>query len=77
MKLWLTRFGLWIARFGYWPSTALTQRARVLCTIWDKPDLSGEYKRHQVLASLIKEFPGISHKTLALAIELALSAYGH
>ena len=73
MKIWLTRFGLWVARFGYWPSTELIQRARMLCATWNRPDLSGEYKRHQVLASLIKEFSSVPHKTLALAIELALS----
>ena len=33
---------------------------------------TGEYKRHQVFARLIKEFPGEKHRTLGLQIELAL-----
>lgn len=33
---------------------------------------SGEAKRHQVLASLMKAYPGVSMRTLALAIEAAL-----
>ena len=73
IKHWLTRLGLWIARFGYWPADILVQRARVLSTDWERPDLSGEYKRHQVLARLVKEFPATAKRTLALAIELALS----
>jgi len=72
IKHWLTRLGLWIARLGYWPAEVLVQRARVLCDEWNRPDLSGEHKRHQVLARLVKEFPATSKKTLALAIELAL-----
>lgn len=33
---------------------------------------SGEYKRHQVYAKLIKQFPEESKKHIALAIEIAV-----
>lgn len=35
-------------------------------------DVSGEYKRHQVYAALIKAFPQIRHRDLGLAIEKAV-----
>ena len=73
MKTLLTRLGLWIARLGYWPSEAVVARAKVLCAQWEQPGLSGEYKRHQVYAQLIKEYPGMDRKKIALAIELAVS----
>ena len=69
----LTMFGLWIARLGNWPPEELICRARTLCVEWQRPDLSGEFKRHQVFARLIKEFPQVEHRKLALAIELALN----
>lgn len=34
--------------------------------------LSGEFKRHQVYADLIKEFPQIPHRDISLAIEMAV-----
>lgn len=37
------------------------------------PDVSGEWKRHQVYATLIKRFPDVSKRILALAIELYLN----
>lgn len=73
MKRFLTRLGLWIAQFGNWPTDAIVNRARALAKEWQRPDLSGEFKRHQVLARLIKEFPRTEHSKLALAIELALN----
>lgn len=36
------------------------------------PERSGESKRHQVLAELIKRFPEKSQRAIALAIEAAL-----
>jgi len=72
MKHWLTRLGLWIAQLGYWPSPALVERARVLCREQEQPGVSGEYKRHQVYARLIKEYPAAAKRTLGLAIELSL-----
>lgn len=35
--------------------------------------VSGEWKRHQVYAALIKRFPDVSKRLLALAIELYLN----
>lgn len=40
---------------------------------WADRQASGEYKRHQVLSSLIDAFPSRPHKDLALAIEAALA----
>ena len=37
------------------------------------PDVSGEWKRHQVYAALIKKFPLIVKRVLALAIELEMN----
>jgi len=47
-------------------------RAKILVTSIDKAEQSGEWKRHQVYARLIKEFPQISRKDLGLAIEIAV-----
>lgn len=46
--------------------------ATLLTTDWNDRQASGEYKRHQVLASLMKAFPTRSHRDIALAIEAAL-----
>ena len=73
IKELLTSLGLWLARLGYFPSQALVDRARVLCLAQNyKLDISGEYKRHQVYAQLIKEYPHEDRKKISLAIELAL-----
>ncbi len=72
MRALLVRFGLWIARWGGWPSTLVLARTAQLCTQWDGHEASGEYKRHQVYAQLIKDFPRVSKRTIGLAIELAL-----
>ena len=70
----LARFGMWLVkRYGEWPSDALVQRAAVLAKQWvDRPDLSGEYKRHQVYARMIKEHPGTSRRAISIAIEHGL-----
>ena len=75
--LWLIRTGKRLARietpvFESWPSDALIARAKELSAEWDRPGLSGEHKRHQVFARLIKEYPDEDRKMLALAIELGL-----
>lgn len=45
-----------------------------LCEKFERtPEVSGEWKRHQVYAALIKEFPDISKRILALAIEVYLN----
>jgi hypothetical protein len=38
----------------------------------DRPDATGENKRHQVYAALIKKFPQARKRDIGLAIELAL-----
>lgn len=53
----------------------LQARAKYLVTGWKKHGyLDGEYKRHQVYADLLKEFPGVRKRDLSLAIEMALRA---
>lgn len=77
------RLGLWMIRVGrrlakiktpeiVWPDEAIVSRAQALTAEWHQPDFSGEYKRHQVLARLIKDYPDVSRRTLAMAIELGL-----
>lgn len=53
-------------------SPDLMLRASVLTKEPAAASLSGEAKRHQVYAKLIKEFPNESKRDLGLAIELAL-----
>ena len=62
----------WATKAQVWPSDTVVERARVLAAEVDLPGFSGEYKRHQVLAKLIKEYPGEPKRALAMAIELAL-----
>lgn len=51
----------------------LLSRAKELVTAVDRIEaVSGEYKRHQVYASLLKEFPGRRKRDIGLAIEKAL-----
>jgi hypothetical protein len=78
IQLFLTRLGLWIARLGYWPAQTLIDRAGILCQSQERADATSEYKRHQVYAQLIKEFPTTPKRQIGLAIELALTVgYGH
>jgi hypothetical protein len=56
-----------------WPSEALIKRAQELTKQFELPGYSGEYKRHQVFAMLIKEYPEVSQRVLALAIEIGLN----
>lgn len=54
-------------------NTSVDLRARELVTEADTvADVSGEWKRHQVYAKLLKEFPGNRKRDLGLAIENAL-----
>lgn len=48
---------------------------KVLIMNWDErgKDFSGEAKRHQVYSKLIKIFPEVDRKRLALIIELVIS----
>ena len=55
------------------PADALLARARVLAEAQEAyADRSGEAKRHQVLAQLVKEFPDRPVRQIALAIEAGL-----
>ena len=54
--------------------TVLDQRVTGLVTQISTLAASGEYKRHQVYALLIKEFPHVPHRDLGLAIEQAVQA---
>ena len=48
--------------------------AQIFCDRYESvPDVSGEWKRHQVYAALIKKFPVIKKRILALAIELEIN----
>ena len=51
---------------------AVMESARTLTAQHASMDASGEWKRHQVYASLIKRHPDASTRLLALAIEVAL-----
>ncbi len=48
------------------------QRVKTLVAQWATHAMSGEAKRHQVYARLMKEFPDASKRDLGLAIEVAL-----
>lgn len=81
MKQRIIRLCLWLAtKCGWRPPVpfadldAYVVRGRVLCDQQEqtRPGTSGEYKRHQVYARLLTEFPGVAKRDLALAIELAL-----
>ena len=54
----------------------LRVRAETLVTQYQRKQAhhSGEYRRHQVYAELIKEFPKTPHRDLSLAIEMAVRA---
>ncbi len=79
MKTLLQRFALWILKVtGYeFPKPQIranryVMAAAILCGELSNWDASGEAKRHQVYAKLIKQFPEARKKDLSLAIELAL-----
>lgn len=56
------------------PATEIVKEALRLCINAEEtyPTQSGEYKRHQVFAKLIKVFPDSSKRQLGIAIELAV-----
>ncbi|MBI3938181.1 MAG: hypothetical protein HY323_14480 [Betaproteobacteria bacterium] len=85
MRQWLVRLGLWLARRGGWtvpvcsrlhvPEAALMEAAAPLVA-WAEttfPGTSGEHKRHQVYARLLRAHPDAPRHVVALAIELALT----
>lgn len=52
----------------------LIDGAAKLASVHDTADMSGEAKRHQVYARMIKDNPGASRGDIALAIEFAVRA---
>lgn len=58
------------------PSGEVYTEALRLCLVTQETytAASGEYKRHQVLAKLIKAFPNASKRDLGMAIEMAVKA---
>lgn len=47
----------------------VTMRVRELMAIYDEKPQTGEWKRHQVYARLLKEFPTLPKGTIGLLIE--------
>ena len=88
MKRLITRIATWVLRrwnavpveivLRDHPAVALVQpyleAAATLCTKVqvEAPEAAGEWKRHQVYARLLKQFPVASHRDLALALELSV-----
>jgi len=82
MKHLLSRLASWVLRccgcslLPLLPEVQkVVRRARVLCAEQDERcalGTSGEYKRHEVYARLLKEFPEVRKRNVALAIEVAL-----
>jgi hypothetical protein len=76
LAAWLRRLAAWIDEPP--PLDALAERAYALVRHEESqnPHSSGESKRHQVYARLIKEFPTRSKRVLSRAIEDALTVEG-
>jgi hypothetical protein len=72
IKKLIIRFARWLIRICG-PSPYL-KRAIELCKEQqiERPNATGENKRHQVMSRLIKEFPTASHRELSRAIEDAI-----
>ena len=70
MNWWRQFKAAWVMRRSL--DLALLDRATALIRQAEVLEGSGEYKRHQVYARLIKEYPTRSRTELALAIEVAL-----
>jgi hypothetical protein len=88
MRRLFCRIGFWFLRLGKWNLDVLdlitsmplleievVKRAKELSGLSDTlsaPGTSGEYKRHVVYAQLIKEFPNLTKRQIAMAIEIGL-----
>jgi len=77
MKKLLVKLALLILKYYIVPLLPLSdtvveiaKRALVLCTEAEKHPESGEWKRHQVYARLIKNFPSARRRDIALALEV-------
>ena len=67
---YLLRFALWLV---YRHFDQLKKAALPLARAADgKKDVSGEYKRHQVYARMLKKFPSTPRRDIGLAIELVV-----
>jgi hypothetical protein len=81
IKKWLIALSTWIIkRYGI-TSILITDdieliasEAKSLCAVEDAvhSSLSGEYKRHQVYARLIRLFPKLSRRDISIGLELGL-----
>jgi hypothetical protein len=83
MKKLLIRLAFWIlaryhlkplfpSRIPIFDKQVATARALIAEQEIKHPDASGEYKRHMVYARLIKVYPRVRKRYLALAIETAI-----
>jgi hypothetical protein len=73
LALFLLKWAASDALYLIVPNDGIVARARVLAGFQEQyADRSGESKRHQVLAQLLKDFPGNAKRDIALAIEAAL-----
>ena len=76
VSLWLHRVAAWIWTPPPRPvENPVLARALVLVDAVERavdPAASGEFKRHMVYARLLKEFPAIRHRDVALFVETAV-----
>ena len=82
LRRWCVAVGLWLVRLGGQETLTVPRAvlellppARLACATIEvavDPATSGEYKRAQVYAMLIKRYPTARRRHIALAIELAL-----
>jgi len=88
-RRWVIRLFIWIACvFGYRGTHSALSRVQLpSAQVIDAtvvqikrmashfPEKTGDWKRHQIYAKLVKMFPGESKRSVGLAIELVLSGY--
>lgn len=79
MRKYIIRFALWLVKKLRLRMLHYAQFEDLICAASSpmrveelKKDMSGEYKRHQVYAKLIKRFPDEPRRDIGLAIELAV-----
>ena len=79
MREYIIKFALWLVRKLGLKMFHYTRFENLICAASEpiqveelKKDMSGEYKRHQVYARLIKRFPDVPRRDIGLAIELAV-----
>lgn len=82
MRALRTQLAVWLHALATWIAPApvavfrdpIVELARRLCALQEAnwPERSGESKRHQVYAQLLKDFPSASRRDISRAIEDAL-----